>query len=98
MARAQVQQAKVGTEQARAENLQSQADSNSLDFAERYTGVTQENELNKQAMNNQTALDKERIKQDTQLNMQQNQMIGDMANQVFNIQDRQEALSANPTY
>lgn len=98
MARAQVQQAKVGTEQARAENLQSQADSNSLDFAERYTGVTQENELNKQAMNNQTALDKERIKQDTQLNMQQNQMIGDMANQVFNIQDRQETLSANPTY
>jgi hypothetical protein len=98
MSRAQVQQAKVGTEQARAENLQSQADSNSLDFAERYTGVTQENEFNKQAMNNQTALDRERIKQDTQLNMQQNQMIGDMANQVFNTQDRQEALSANPIY
>ena len=83
MAKSQVQQAKVGTEQARAENLQSQADNNSLNFAERYSGVKHKDDLEKQAMINQNNLDKERIKQDTQLNMQENIMANDMANKVL---------------
>lgn len=83
LAKSQVQQAKVSVEQARAENLQSQADNNSLDFAERYSGVKHEDDLEKQAMINQNNLDKERIKQDTQLNMQENIMANDMANKVL---------------
>lgn len=83
LAKSQVQQAKVSVEQARAENLQSQADNNSLDFAERYSGVKHEDDLEKQAMINQNNLDKERIKQDTQLNMQENMMANDMANKVL---------------
>ena len=83
MTKSQVQQAKVGVEQARAENLQSQADNNSLNFAERYSGVKHEDDLEKQVMVNQNNLDKERIKQDTQLNMQENMMANDIVNKVL---------------
>ena len=54
-----------------------------MNFAERYSGVKHEDDLEKQVMVNQNNLDKERIKQDTQLNMQENIMANDMANKVL---------------
>jgi hypothetical protein len=46
--KAQLDQAKIGTEHAKAEQLQSQADINTLDFVEQETGVKQERDLQKQ--------------------------------------------------
>ena len=84
--KAQLQATKVNTEQAKAENLQSQADNNTLDFAEKYSGASHDKELEKQAMNNQNAIQ-----------LQESKMIGDMANQVFNTQT-QGNLNVNPSF
>jgi hypothetical protein len=46
--KAQLDQAKIGTEYAKAEQLQSQADMNTLNFVEQETGVKQERDLQKQ--------------------------------------------------
>lgn len=47
LATAGLNSAKVGTEQAKAEHLQSQADINNLDFVEQETGTKQERDLQK---------------------------------------------------
>lgn len=50
LAKAQVQGAKVGVEQARAENLQGDADNKSLNFVERSSGINHQRDLEKQGM------------------------------------------------
>ena len=56
MAKAQVQGAKVGVEQARAESLQGDADNKALDFAQKDSGVTHNRELEKQDLTNQSKM------------------------------------------
>ena len=62
LAKAEVQGAKVGVENARAESLQGDADNKSLDFMQKDTGINHQQELDKQAMANQGALDQLQMK------------------------------------
>lgn len=48
LANARLSLSKIGTEQAKAENLESQTDQNNLNFVEQESGVTQQRELQKQ--------------------------------------------------
>ena len=62
LAKSQVQGAKVEVEQARAQSLQGDADNKSLDFMQKDAGITHQQELNKQAMVNQGALEQLQVK------------------------------------
>lgn len=62
MAKAQVNGAKVGVEEARAQSLQGDADNKTLDFVERDSGIAHEKELNKQAMINDAMLQQQQLK------------------------------------
>lgn len=62
LAKAQVQGAKVGVEEARAQSLQGDADNKSLDFMQKDAGINHQQELNKQAMINQGALEQLQVK------------------------------------
>lgn len=64
IAKAKVNGAKVGVEQARAENLQSDADNKSLDFLQKGDGTLHQQELDKQAMTADTALRQQQMKND----------------------------------
>ena len=66
LAKAQVQGAKVDVETARAQSLQGDADNKALDFAQKDSGVAHERELNKQAMQNQGALEQQQLKNEGQ--------------------------------
>jgi len=66
MAKAQVQGAKVGVENARAQSLQGDADNKALDFAQKDSGIAHERELSKQAMQNQGALEQQQLKNEGQ--------------------------------
>ena len=58
----QVQGAKVGVEQARAENLQGEADLKSQNFVQNQTGESHLRELDKQTLANQGAIEREQVK------------------------------------
>lgn len=62
LAKAEVQGAKVAVENARAESLQGDADNKSLDFIQKDTGINHQQELDKQAMANQGALEQLQMK------------------------------------
>ena len=66
LAKSQVQGAKVEVENARAQSLQGDADNKALDFAQKDSGVAHERELNKQAMQNQGALEQQQLKNEGQ--------------------------------
>lgn len=65
-AKSQVQGAKVGVEQARAENLQGEADLKSQNFVQNQTGESHLRELDKQTLANQGAVAKEYAKGEQQ--------------------------------
>ena len=62
LAKAQLQGAKVPVENARAENLQNDADNKALDFVQKGDGTIHQQDLEKQAMNNQASLDQLNVK------------------------------------
>lgn len=92
LAKSQVQQAKVGTEMAKAENLQSQADSKTIDTANKLDGTQNQHELDKLALQNKGKLSQQFAKDiglQNQLGMQQEhdltkQMFQDSLNQQVN--------------
>ncbi len=78
-AKSQVQGAKVGVEQARAENLQGEADLKSQNFVQNQTGESHLRELDKQTLANQGAIEREQVK-------------GDLANDAQKTQHNSELL------
>ena len=62
LAKAQLQGAKVPVENARAENLQNDADNKALDFVQKGDGTIHQQDLEKQAMNHQASLDQLNVK------------------------------------
>lgn len=80
--KAQVNGAKVGVEEARAESLQSDADNKTLDFIERNSGQAHQHELDKQALINQGNLDKEQIKAQSAMNRDNQKSLNDLTNQI----------------
>jgi hypothetical protein len=78
-AKSRVQGAKVGVEQARAENLQGEADLKSQNFVQNQTGESHLRELDKQTLANQGAIEREQVK-------------GDLANDAQKTQHNSELL------